>query len=69
MTRQSTGEPFFDPAFQALIIVCAKGCVVSNVLDSRSRLLAIGSLRLRIRPNSELGTHVLMKFSFKNSMI
>ena len=64
ITKQSTGESFFH----LLMIACAKGCVVSNVLDSRLRLLAIGSCKLRVRPNSALGTQVLMKFSFKNLM-
>ncbi len=65
ITKQSTGEPFFHP----FIIACAKACVVSKILLSRSRRLAIGSRRLGVRPNSALGIHVLMKFSFRNSMI
>ena len=51
------------------MIACAKGCVVLNVLPSRSRRLAMGSRKLGVRPNSALGTQALMKFSFKNSMI
>ena len=51
------------------MMACAKRWVVSNGLPSRARLLAIGSRKLRTRPNSELGTHVLMKCSFKNSTI
>ena len=69
MTKQSTGEPFFVPVLQPLIIVCANSWLVSNVLPSCTRLLAIGSHKLRIRPNSAFGTQVLMKFSFKNVML
>ena len=64
-TKESAGEYFFQP----FMIACAKAWLVLNVAPSRSRLFAIGSRKLGTRPNSEFGTHVLMKFSFKNAMI
>ena len=69
MTKLSTGDPFFEPVFHPLIIACANGFVVSNDFPSLLYLLAIGSFRLKIRPKSELNTHVLMKYLFNNSIM
>lgn len=65
ITKQSTGEPFTHP----FMIVLAKAWLVLNVFPSRLRLLAIGACKLPVRPNSAFSTQVLMKFSFRNSII
>ena len=64
-TKESAGEYFFQP----FMIASAKGCVLSNGLNPRSRRTAMYAFLLGVRSNSKFYTQVLMKFSFKYSII